>query len=301
MELRHLRTFLVAAETLNISAAARQLGVTQPALSRQIRELEQAVGQALFVRHPGGLRLTAAGARLRAPGEAVVAQAQRALQAARGAGEQADEVLRVGYYGSVGIWNSLLATAIDRLQAELPAITCQLAEHSCGQLVGELRAGRLDLAVLGPGRYPRIPGVQLRRVGGMAAWVLMAANHRLAKKRAVRLTELSDEPIIGLSGREAPERDREFIAACQAAGFTPRIANIAATPQDAFVALKRRGAVAIFGSPACAVPVPGGVFVPLQPPGVRLSLHVAHATAVPAAGRLAALVAAEAGRVLAAG
>src|SRR5206468_2648000 len=57
MELRHLRTFVTVAETLNISAAARRLRVTQPALSRQIRDLEFAVGHPLFVRHPGGLRL----------------------------------------------------------------------------------------------------------------------------------------------------------------------------------------------------------------------------------------------------
>src|ERR1041384_822368 len=108
MELRHLRTFLMVAETLNISQAGRRLRVTQPALSRQIRELEHAVGHALFVRHPSGLRLTATGLTLRAHGVKAVAAIDDALRLARGAGAKEPAVLRVGYYGTVSIWATIL-------------------------------------------------------------------------------------------------------------------------------------------------------------------------------------------------
>lgn len=296
MELRHLRTFVVAAETLNISAASRRLGVTQPALSRQIRELEQAVGQPLFVRHPGGLRLTASGTALKERGTKAMAAFDEALRCARGEDASAPTALRVGYYGTMGTWASVLAPAFEKMG---PTTTFSVIESTSGQLVVELREGRLDVAVLGPGEYPGIPGVTLERVCQFPAMVLAPVNHRLAKKRAVALEDLRDEEIISLSPESAPGRDNAFIAACRAKGFTPRITAIGASIPEAITAGIKRMGVGIVGNFAMNLPYPGVVYIKLKPPGVTLDLFVAYQTGSDAARSLAALIAVEARRAVA--
>lgn len=294
MELRHLRTFAIVAETLNISEAARRLRVTQPALSRHIRDLEHTVGLPLFVRHRGGLRLTASGITLREHGGKALAAVDAALRSARGAGSKEDAALRVGYYGSVSVWASFLAPALEKLGHKFPRTAARLVELSCVQLVAGLREGWLDVALLGPGDYERIPGVEREVACTVPALAMMPANHRLAKKRLISLDDLREEEIIGATPQVAPGRYRSFLAACRAAGFTPKVANVASSLPETIMAVKRRMGVAIVGPPAMAVPHPGMVFIKLRPPGVLLELYAAFAVnAGPVARVLAGLIVAE--------
>lgn len=295
MESRHLRTFVVAAETLNISEAARRLRVTQPALSRQIRDLEHEVGHPLFVRHPGGLRLTPAGVILHEQGTKALAAFDEALRCARGEDMKKPTVMRVGYYGTMGTWASVLAPALEKMG---PATTFSVAELTSGQLVVELREGRLDVAVLGPGEYPKIPGVTLELVCQFPAMVLAPINHRLAKKRQLALEDLRDEEIITLSQESAPGRDNAFIAACREKGFTPRITPIGASIPEAITAGIKRMGVGIAGNFAMNLPYPGVVYIKFKPPGVMLDLFVAYNAGSDAARALAGLIAVEARRAV---
>ncbi|HEY5226939.1 MAG TPA: LysR family transcriptional regulator, partial [Opitutaceae bacterium] len=189
MELRHLRTFLAVADTLNISEAARRLHVTQPALSRHIRDLEHSVGHPLFVRHPNGLRLTASGEALHESGSKAVAAVDGALSAARTTGEKEAAALRVGYYSSVCIWANILGPAFGKLARKYPKTTTSLFEASSAQLVDDIAGGRLDAAILGPGEYSPVPGVVTEVACTVPALAMMANNHRLAKKRQLALSD----------------------------------------------------------------------------------------------------------------
>lgn len=298
MELRHLRTFVVAAETLNISAAARQLHVTQPALSRQIRDLEHAVGHPLFVRHPGGLRLTPTGTVLKERGGKALEAFDEALRCARGEGAKEPAVLRIGYYGTMSVWANILAPALDKMGRKFPETTYSVVELTCGQLIVELREGRLDVAVLGPGEYPKIPGVTREVVCQFPAMVLAPINHRLAKKRQVAIEDLRDEEIVSLSHESSPGRDKALIAACRAAGFAPRITNFGSSLPEAIpVGIKRMG-VGVVGNFAMNAPYPGVVYIKFKPPGVMFDLHVAHAEGSAAACHLGELIGVEARRVV---
>lgn len=298
MELRHLKTFLAAAETLNISAAARRLHVTQPALSRQIRELEDEVGQPLFVRHPGGLHLTEAGAELRVRGARAVELFDDTLRAVRGRTEPAPVVLRVGYYATMDTWAKILAPAMDKLARRVPQLGYAVLDRSCGELISDLRAGRIDVAVLGPGAYPQIEGVTISVACSFPAAVLVPINHRLAKKRLLALEELRDEEIVTLTAESAPGRDAAFVSACVAAGFTPRLSCVGRNIPEAITAGIQRQAIGIAGNFAMTAPHPGVVFIKLKPPGVLLDLHVAHVEATPLAQSLAELIVTEARRVI---
>jgi len=297
-EARHVRTFLVVADALNISEAARRLNVTQPALSRQIRELEEGVGHPLFVRHPKGLRLTEAGETLQAEGRKAAAAMDAALAAARDAGERQASCLSVGYYSNICVWANVLGPAFEKLGRRYPRITTNLTEAPSAQLVAEVAAGRLSVALLGPGEYPPVPGVVFEVACSVPAIVMMPLNHRLAKKRQLALADLRGEEIIGLSPEMSPGRNRALLAACAAVGFTPQISAVASGVPELMVAVKKRMAVAILDAFARVAPLPGVAFVGLKPPRVMLDIQVARSSQPsPAALLLSEMMVAEARRV----
>lgn len=296
MELRHLRTFVVVAEMLNISAAARQLRVSQPTLSRQIHELEEAVGHRLFLRLPNGISLTATGAQLHKDGAKALAAVDDLIQMTRRAAATAGVLIRVGYYGGASVWANILAPALEKLSGRYPHATTTVRELPGQQMVAELQAGRLDVAVLSPGEYGEVPGVVIEVACTIPAMVMMPANHRLAKKRAIALDDLRDEEIIALTAETAPGRDRPFIAACHAAGFSPTISNVACNLLDGIMTMKKRMGVAIIGSFAMKEPLPGIVFVKLKPPAIPLDILVAHQRTSTEARYLADMIAVAARR-----
>jgi DNA-binding transcriptional LysR family regulator len=298
MELRHLRTFVAVAETLNISEAARRLRVTQPALSRHIHALEDIVGHPLFVRHRNGLLLTASGITLRDQGAKALVAVDAALTSARGADSEVGTVVRLGYYG-ISVWANLLAPAVETFSRRFPHVTLNMVEQSSVHLAAALRKGELDVALLGSGDYDRIPGVVTEVACTVPAVAMMPANHRLAKKRLITLDDLRDEPIIGFTHQDAPGRSRSFIAACQVAGFSPSIAYVASILPELILAVKKQMGVALLSAFATTVPHPPGVvFIKLRPPCVPMDVYAAYALRGPSAARsLAGLIIAEARRV----
>ena len=297
MELRHLRTFVAVAETLNISEAARRLRVTQPALSRHIHALEHTVGHPLFVRHRNGLQLTATGIALRDHGSKALAAVDAALRSACEAESNGGSVVRLGYYG-ISVWSNLLAPAVETFGRKFPHLTLNMVEQSSVFLAADLREGNLDVALLGSGDYDRIPGVVTEVACTVPAMVMVAANHRLAKKRLVSLEDLRDEAVIGFKHQEAPGRSRSFIAACRDAGFSPRIAYVASILPELIMAVRKQMGVAILSSFATTMPLPPGVVcIKLKPPSVPMEVYAAHASCGPPAARcLAELIVAEARR-----
>lgn len=298
MEIRHLRTFIAVAETLNISATARRLRVTQPALSRQLQALEHLIGRPLFVRQRKGLVLTPAGHGLREDALAVLAAVETALRNARGAPRT--PLVRFGFYGS-SIWEPLLAPVVESFGRRFPQATLALHEESSVQLANALRDGSLDVAILAAGDYRRIRGAVTELACRVPAMVVMAANHRLAKRRAIALEDLRDEPIVGFTPQDAPGRYRGFIAACRKAGFSPNVSYVASNFPEICMAVKKQMGIALLSAFAESTPHPGVAFVKLKPPGLSFDLYVARAlTASPEAVDLARRIVAQAQRVSAA-
>jgi DNA-binding transcriptional LysR family regulator len=294
MELRHLRTFVAVTETLNISAAARRLRVTQPALSRHIQALEHTIGHRLFVRNRSGLRLTATGAMLRDHGLKALEAVDDALRRARGTASQESAIVRLGYYG-ISVWDKLLAPAVEAFGRRFPHVSLHMMEKSSVHLAAELRRGALDVALLGSGDYDGIPGVVTDVACGVPAMVVVAANHRLAKKRMVTLEDLRDEEIVGFNHQDAPGRYRAFLAACHEAGFVPRVTYAVSIFPELCMEVRKRMGAAILSAFAATVPHPGVVFIKLKPPCVPMEIYTAHTADAPLAAReLAALIRTEA-------
>ena len=146
MELRHLRYFVAVAEELHFRRAAERLHVAQPAVSEQIRKLEQELGVRLFDRTQRIVSLTEPGAALLAEARLVLQQAEQARMAARDAHQRGAATLRVGYVTAA--LPGSLPRALQRLAASMPHLRTTLHSASGFELIEAVRSERLDAAVV---------------------------------------------------------------------------------------------------------------------------------------------------------
>lgn len=186
-----LKYFVAVAEEMHFSLAAERLGVSQPAISRQIRLLETDLGTALFSRTGKGVRLTAAGAALLGPARQLLTAWETAQRAARTAAAQEAQVLRVGFVATAA--QALTDEVSSHVAARLPGVSLKLTQYGWGGEVAALRQGIVDVAFIWlptdtTGLFTEIVAREPRVVG-------MAVTHRLAGRDRVRVADLRGEPM----------------------------------------------------------------------------------------------------------
>jgi len=219
MELRHIRYFLAVAEERNFTRAAARVGIGQPPLSQQIRDLESEVGAALFHRIPQGAELTDAGRAFLEHVRAIPRQAERAVRAARRAARGEIGSLRVGYTGSAP-FNPIVTAAIRSFKRAYPDVDLSLEESNTARLIAGLRESLLDAVFL---RSEDLGGddLQLHPLSGEPVLVALPARHPVAKLSRVELRQLRDEPLI-LPPRGVGQTFYDtVIGTCREAGFEP--------------------------------------------------------------------------------
>lgn len=223
IELRHLRYFLAVAQERNVTRAAARLGISQPPLSQQIKELEREVGAPLFHRTPQGVVLTEAGRVFQEEARSLVDGAERARAAALRAARGETGQLRVGFTGSAA-FNPVVATMIRNYRRAWPRVRLTLEEANTTRLVEGLNQRALDAAFIRPGPSA-LQGCHLRRFDDEAMTVVLPASHRLARRGRLPLAALADEPFVlfpravGLSLYDA------VLTACREAGFEPQLSQ----------------------------------------------------------------------------
>lgn len=222
MELRHLRYFVALAEELHVTRASRRLGISQPALSQQIRALEDELGAVLFHRTSRRVGLTEAG-RLSLPeARAALAQAERAAMVARRAGRGEIGELRVGLYPSAPLLPSF-ARAVQGFRARLPGIHLNLTEMATGPQIAALRRGTLDIGVLRCAeRHDIPPDLHAHEFAREPLVVVMLQDHPLAAC-PVPVAALDGLPLVFFSESVVTTLHAQLHGLCQRAGFVPRI------------------------------------------------------------------------------
>lgn len=198
VDTRVLRYFVAVAEQLSFTRAAERLFVSQPALSRQIRQLETDLRITLFERTSREVRLTRAGESLLPLARGIVADWQAAQRVARGVAAVESRVLRIGFEATGA--GPLTTKARTAFAARHPDVTVEPKRFDWGGEVAALRDGLVDVAFLWlpadtTGLHTEIVAVEQRLVG-------LAAGHPLAERDSVSILDLRDEPLMWT--RKAP-------------------------------------------------------------------------------------------------
>ncbi|MEQ1859557.1 MAG: LysR substrate-binding domain-containing protein [Chthoniobacteraceae bacterium] len=200
MELRHLRYFVAIAESLSFTKAAATVRVAQPALSRQLRDLEAELGARLLERNSRGVCLTPAGETFVAEARAVLARADQAIAAVRRAANT--EVIHIGYAPTLATPH--LPGAIERWNALHPLARAELHDLSTAEMLAGLRAGKLDVIIgARPAREPDAIESQTLRAEGMV--LALPPRHALAKTVTIPVAKLADVPLITFAAADYPE------------------------------------------------------------------------------------------------
>jgi DNA-binding transcriptional LysR family regulator len=217
VELRHLIYFEAVARHQHVSRAAAELAVAQPALSKQIHDLERELGVALFERVGRNVRLTEPGQALLVHARAILAQVEAAQTEMRERAGLRRGRAAIGAPPTVG--THLLPAPLAAFNRRYPGIELRMREDGSQTLLNLLEAGELDLAVVTLPVVGR--GLWITPLFSEDLVVAVAPTHRLAGRGTVAFTELAEEPFLlyprGYEMREAT------LAACQQAGFTPRV------------------------------------------------------------------------------
>ncbi|QER85082.1 LysR family transcriptional regulator [Streptomyces tendae] len=218
IEARHLRVLRAVASTGSFSAAARELGCTQPAVSQQMKALEASVGTPLLIRSGREMRLTQAG-------EALVRHAAGILSGLTAAEEEVAAIagLRAGRVRLVSFpsgSSTLVPTALAALRDAHPGTRVSLEEAEPPRSVELLREGDCDVALAF--RYEGAEewdDLVVRPLLSDRLVALVPERHKLARAESVAIGELADEPWIA----GCPRCRGQLVEVCETAGFTPRI------------------------------------------------------------------------------
>ncbi|RVU14074.1 LysR family transcriptional regulator [Methylobacterium oryzihabitans] len=261
MELRHLRYFVAVAEALSFTAAAERLGVSQPPLSQQIRDLETELRTTLFVRTSRRVALTQAGAAFLDQARAILAQVEQASEQARAIGGGLCGTLDIGLTGSV--LTGPLARLIRAYGLRYPEVTVRLHEMPPGEQQAALHGRRTDISFLR--RPPEDPDLVAELAWPEPVGVALPQDHRLAAADRVALADLAGEPYLSLRLRDSPFA-RYLWGCCIEAGFLPRLTQ-QVVESASLVSLAAAGlGVALVPAQVGALAGPGAVYRPLADP-----------------------------------
>jgi DNA-binding transcriptional LysR family regulator len=274
MELRHLRYFVAVAEELHFRRAAERLHVAQPAVSEQIRKLEQELGVRLFDRNQRRVALTDAGAALLQEARHVLRQAQHAQQAARCARDASAARLRVGYVADA--LPSVVPRALRSIASGTPAIQTSLETGPAVGLLEAVRDGRLDAAIV---CLPApVRGLRLQKLSVERAVVALPAGDPRATAGQIDLALVAPERLVVLPRPANPAFYDAVVSACREAGLSPTLAELGESAvEHALLAVASGAGMAVL--PASVVDrytAPGIRFLPLT--GASLECETAVVT-----------------------
>lgn len=204
MELRHLRYFVAVAEMENVSKAALKLHVSQPALSRQIRDLEDEIGVALFERTAKSVSLTEPGRVFFKEAREVLQRADAAVQKARATANADEGELHVGY--SPTPVARMLPKVLRACQRAMPKVHIKLHDLANHENIARLRDGRLQLAfVVRPPKAGVLHGLRYEELMRQQICLALPLQHPFARRRTVSLADAAGEPFIGLTREDYPD------------------------------------------------------------------------------------------------
>ncbi|MBY8868872.1 LysR family transcriptional regulator [Streptomyces sennicomposti] len=217
MDLQVLRSFQAVAEGMTVTEAAAQARITQPALSRALRRLEEEVGAELLQRVGRLLRPTPAGRVFKEYVDAALDSYDRGRRAVAEVVDPEAGVVSLAFLHTLGTW--LVPKLVTGFRRTLPHVRFELHQHEENGLVQHLLDATADLVITSGD--PGHPLITWRRLLVEPLWLAVPTGHRLAGRGRVRLAEVAEEPFILLKPGYGLRSVTETL--CREAGFTPLV------------------------------------------------------------------------------
>ena len=220
LELRQFRQFIAVAEELSFHRAAQRLHMSQPPLTQAIQRMEEELGVKLFERNNRNVRLTQAGAIFLDEARRTIAQAERAIIAARQSAQGFIGFLRIVFVSNA--MNVYLPPILRLFHQQHPDVVLKLHERASGQQAKEIQTEWADVGFLVP---PLLEAndLSVETVFRESLVAALPRQHRLATNQRIQLQELAGEPFVMLPALQGPGLYAHIMIACAKAGFTPRI------------------------------------------------------------------------------
>jgi DNA-binding transcriptional LysR family regulator len=224
MELRQIRSFLSIAETLHFGRSAELIHLSQPALSLQIRALEEEVGVRLFERNRRKTTLTAAGSAFRDEAAAALSQLEQAIRRARLAASGKLGLLRIGFVSTAG--SEIVPNIVRQFRESNPEVEFSLRNILTAQQVQMLEAGSLDIGFLRLpiGEQSALDVVTVHREPFV---LVVPSSHKLAQRKRVRLREVAGQDFVMYERTYAPGFHDLMLGILRDAGIVPHVSQTA--------------------------------------------------------------------------
>jgi DNA-binding transcriptional LysR family regulator len=224
MELRQIRSFLSIAETLHFGRTAELIHLSQPALSLQIRALEEEIGVRLFERNRRKTTLTAAGLAFRDDAVAALSQLEQAIRKAKLAAGGKLGLLRIGFISTLGV--EIVPNIIRQFRELHPDVEVSLRNILTAGQVQMLETGSLDIGFLRLpiGAHSPLDVVTVHREPFV---LVVPSSHKLAKRKRVRLREVGGEDFVMYERTWAPGFHDLMFGILRDAGIVPNVTQTA--------------------------------------------------------------------------
>ncbi len=261
-ELRHLRTFMVIAEELSFRKAAEVLHIAQPALSRQISQLEEIMGCQLFDRHKRKIKLTVAGEYLYEKLPNLFNQVYEIAQHTQKIATGQSAIIKIGY--SSAAMSSFLPAIIREIQNNLENCEFKFVEGTSNELIHAVTKEQLDVAfILFRPKHPLLKTISIK---ADKTGIILPENHALTAKKRIALKDLKDETLILFPRNTNSEMYDEIISYCNKAGFSPKTIIETAPRSTAIGLVAARQGIATIAESLKDTCVMGTTYRPLLQP-----------------------------------
>ncbi len=241
LELRHFNYFLAVAEELHFRKAAEKLFISQPGLSRQIKQMEEILGTSLFVRNKRKVSLTPAGDYLKSELEFILNHLEVTKKQLKSIGEGNLGEIRIGFLGSA--MQNVIPDLLIKLKNKYAGIKANLEELSNKAQVNAVLSDKLDVGFV---RLARVPnGIELQPVFEDTFSVVLPKNHKLNSTSFKGVQQLAEESFVLFSQDYSPLYYDTVMSICEDKGFTPKISHKSVHAQTIFKLVENNLGIAI--------------------------------------------------------
>lgn len=274
MELRHLRYFVAVAGEKNFTRAAELLGLQQPPLSQQIRQLENELGSPLFVRLTRGVELTEAGKGFLQDAQAILAQVEMAKIRVERIGRGEVGQIRLGVAGAT-YFQPRVTEVILAFREACPDVRLLPVQSNTSQLIGKLAEGEVDVAFVRP-PVEMAQGWVLQPLVEEDMLLVLPGGHELARQPEVALTDVAADNIILFPREISPGLYDNVMAAFHLQGISPRLGQEAPQIMSIVPMVAAGFGVALVPRSVSQIKVEGVVYLPVKGGGPQAPISLAY-------------------------